>query len=172
MGARSNIGTSLLLLLPVGGLTPGISGDILPVSPRDMPDTLLVPGTGYYVKTVWVFNNSGATIPANQVCRYADGSDINVLECATAELTAEKIAGIAPQAIPDQYYGRVVRGGKFAVLNDSGAAITAGDRLKTTNSGGVATNDESTAARVAGRCGIALETIANGATGIVDIDLP
>lgn len=169
---RSEVASSLFLLLPLGGLTPGISGDIIPQSPRDTPGTFIVPATGYYVEGVWVYNNSGAEIPVNQVVRYADGSDINVLECATAELSAEKIAGIAPIAIPNLTYGRVVRRGKFAVLNDSGAGITAGDRLKTTNSGGVATNDESTAARVAGRCGIALADIANGATGICEINLP
>lgn len=169
---RSEVGLNLFSIFDAGSLASGISGDILPSSPRDTPSSLLVPATGYYVNARFVYNTSGADIPVNQVVRYKDGSDLEVLECATPELSAEKIAGIAPIAIPNGKYGFVVCKGKFATLNDSGAGITAGDRLKTTAGGGVATNDESTAARVAGRCGIALETIANGATGICEIDLP
>lgn len=169
---RSEVGVNLFALFQPGAFAPGISGDILPVSPRQAPASVLVPATGYYVNARLVYNTSGADIPTNQIVRFKDGSDIEVLECATAELSAEKIAGVAPQAIPNGYYGYVVSGGKFATLNDSGAPIAAGDRIKTTASGGIATNDETTSARVAGRFGIALAAIADGATGLVQIDLP
>ena len=169
---RSEVGLSLFVLFAVGDLASGISGDITPSTPKHMRRTMIVPATGFYVDTRFVFNSSGVTIPANQVVRYLDGSDQTVLECATAELSAEKIAGIAPQDIPTAKFGFVVCGGKFAVLNDSGAPIAAGDRIRTTATGGIATNDETTAARVAGRFGIALAAIPDATTGLCELTLP
>lgn len=169
---RSEVGLSLFSLFSLGDLAPGISGDIDPSTPKAARRSLLVPATGYYVDARWVYNTSGVEIPVNTVVAYKDGSDYEVLACATTELSAEKIAGVAPIAIPIGKKGFVVCGGKFAVLNNSGAGVAAGDRIKTTNTGGIATNDESTAARVAGRFGIALAAIANGATGICEFTLP